>query len=337
MIDYNKPIALFSGVKLVDGPKKCLILDLDRSRSFHIERYFYDFIMENMGKSINEIISLFPLDEQKNVQDHFDFLIENEMIFTTDNPDLFPDMDLSWDHPSEITNSVIDVKEDSNHDWYEINRALNELGTGHLEIRYFYSPSAIELNETLKPFLTSRLKSIQIILKYSPEIVRGIENISVQYKRISMVTFYNSPEKNSKLNDMDIAKFIHTPENLSITKCGQISENLMINNREFFAEAQQNNSCLNRKLSIGSDGYIRNCPSMKETFGKLKAKKIMDVVSSDEFKSIWKIKKDEIDTCKVCEFRYSCMDCRAHIKDPNNRYSKPSTCSYEPYEGTWGH
>ena len=48
-----------------------------------------------------------------------------------------------------------------------------------------------------------------------------------------------------------------------------------------------------------------------------------------------KIKKDDIDVCKDCEFRYICTDCRSIIKDLNYRYSQPVKCKYNPYLGKW--
>jgi len=53
------------------------------------------------------------------------------------------------------------------------------------------------------------------------------------------------------------------------------------------------------------------------------------------FKDLWSINKDQIEVCKDCEFRYVCTDCRAFITDPDNRYSKPSTCTYDPYTAQW--
>jgi len=48
-----------------------------------------------------------------------------------------------------------------------------------------------------------------------------------------------------------------------------------------------------------------------------------------------KLSKDQIDICKECEFRYICTDCRAYIEDPENIYSKPLKCGYDPATNQW--
>ncbi len=63
---------------------------------------------------------------------------------------------------------------------------------------------------------------------------------------------------------------------------------------------------------------------------------LQEVVKNESsFKQYWSIKKDQIDTCKVCEFRYMCTDCRVFIENSDDLYSKPSKCNYNPYTGIW--
>lgn len=82
-------------------------------------------------------------------------------------------------------------------------------------------------------------------------------------------------------------------------------------------------------------GNIKNCPSIKNEYGNIKSDSIKEVIKNDLFTKYWNINKDQITTCKVCEFRYNCTDCRAFIEDSNDIYSKPSKCSYNPITCTW--
>ena len=54
-----------------------------------------------------------------------------------------------------------------------------------------------------------------------------------------------------------------------------------------------------------------------------------------DFKKYWFINKDQIAVCKDCEFRYICTDCRAYIENPEDMYSKPLKCAYNPYTSEW--
>jgi hypothetical protein len=46
-------------------------------------------------------------------------------------------------------------------------------------------------------------------------------------------------------------------------------------------------------------------------------------------------KKDQIEVCKDCEFRYICTGCRAYLEDPEDIHSKPLKCGYNPYTCEW--
>ena len=62
---------------------------------------------------------------------------------------------------------------------------------------------------------------------------------------------------------------------------------------------------------------------------------MQDAINGKAFRQKWDINKDEIEICKDCEFRHMCLDCRVFIDDPNNAYSRPSKCGYNPYICKW--
>lgn len=117
--------------------------------------------------------------------------------------------------------------------------------------------------------------------------------------------------------------------------CGIVSEWYFTPKTEVFIESKKFNSCLNHKISVDVSGEIKNCPSMKDSYGNIQTTTLQEAIDKTGFKDIWNINKDKIEVCKDCEFRYICQDCRAYIQDPNNIYSKPAKCSYDPYEAVW--
>lgn len=60
--------------------------------------------------------------------------------------------------------------------------------------------------------------------------------------------------------------------------CGKVSMNSFIVNFKMFTESQEYNSCLNRKISIDEEGFIRNCPSMTEHFGHISNASISELL-----------------------------------------------------------
>jgi SPASM domain peptide maturase of grasp-with-spasm system len=106
-------------------------------------------------------------------------------------------------------------------------------------------------------------------------------------------------------------------------------------NLKTFSESLNYNSCLNRKISIDKEGNIKNCPSMQKNYGCITNTSLSEVIDIQDFRRVWSIKKDDINTCKGCEFRYVCTDCRAYIENPENENSKPLKCGYNPSTNEW--
>jgi SPASM domain peptide maturase of grasp-with-spasm system len=101
------------------------------------------------------------------------------------------------------------------------------------------------------------------------------------------------------------------------------------------SESRIANNCLNKKVCIDRKGYIKNCLSMKDNYGHIENTLIAEVIQKEDFQKMWQIKKDNIEVCKNCEFRYMCLDCRVYTSDKNNLFSKPQKCTYDPYTTTW--
>jgi len=76
---------------------------------------------------------------------------------------------------------------------------------------------------------------------------------------------------------------------------------------------------------------------MKHHYGHISDTTLAEAIEKPGFKDCWFIKKDDIDVCQDCELRHICTDCRAFIKDPNNIYSQPAKCGYNPYIAKWQH
>jgi len=74
---------------------------------------------------------------------------------------------------------------------------------------------------------------------------------------------------------------------------------------------------------------------MREIYGNIKFDSLLSIPERDDFKKYWDINKSKITICSDCEYRSVCTDCRAYLANPNDMYSKPRKCNYDPYSGTW--
>lgn len=102
-----------------------------------------------------------------------------------------------------------------------------------------------------------------------------------------------------------------------------------------YIENRNHNSCLNRKISIDEFGEIKNCPSMKHSYGNINKTHLSEILKIKEYTNLWDINKDGIKVCKDCEYRNICSDCRAYLADANDIFSKPLKCKNNPYTGVW--
>ena len=74
---------------------------------------------------------------------------------------------------------------------------------------------------------------------------------------------------------------------------------------------------------------------MRQSYGNIQDTSLQKALDHPDFKKYWNITKDQVAVCQDCEFRYICTDCRAYLDDPEDTYSKPLKCGYNPYSATW--
>jgi SPASM domain peptide maturase of grasp-with-spasm system len=337
----NKLFLLFANCKVVSGAKRSIICDLQRGDFDFIPNGLTQILTEHRGESLKQIKDSYNNESDSMIDEYFDFLISKEYGFWGEDKDqaLFPDIDMTFISPSTITNSIIDVNENSQHNFEKIFVELEELGCTDLQIRFYSETDELFIEEMLSKLIRSRIKSVELIIKNNLKFpFEAIENLTARHPRIRNVIIHSSQEfKLAKINKMNgRGNIIYITDAIgSASHCGIIHHTNFAINLPTFTESQQYNSCLNGKISIDVNGDIKNCPSMRESFGNTQQLSLKEVSLNNSFKKLWGINKEQIEICKDCEFRHICTDCRAFLKDPNDIYSKPLKCNYDPYTAQW--
>jgi SPASM domain peptide maturase of grasp-with-spasm system len=249
---------------------------------------------------------------------------------------LFPNLNLDWNLPSLITNAQIDI----DNSYFKKDRCtrvlteLSEMNCECIEIRSFSIIKPSIINHMLEVTQDSRIKELRFILHFDKEIEQLFqEELICQHSRINSITFHNS-----KINDTKKIKGVnifYLEDKLDSSKCGQVCSSAFTINIENFTESINFNNCLNRKVAIDSNGNIKNCGSQEESFGNVNELSLTEAINNSRFQKLWHVRKDDIEVCKDCEFRYICTDCRIFKNDSNDIYSKPKKCNYDPYTNTW--
>lgn len=252
-------------------------------------------------------------------------------------------MSEEWDYNRLLKRCIIDVR-DKWHDLKLIFQQLNELTCGELEIRSYRILLLDEIKEITSFIISSSIDSIVLIIPFSSVIynetfMRSLSECIENDFRLR-VTFYGV------IKEVDIAvlkeyqlKYTALSLNLSFVNtlitgcdsCGQITiDNLYTMTIQQYMENKKYNGCLNRQISIDENGYIKNCPSMQKHWGHILDIKLQKVYDNPEFRFYWNLNNDQIEICNQCEFRRICLGCRAYLSDPQNIYSKPKKCTYNP-------
>jgi SPASM domain peptide maturase of grasp-with-spasm system len=328
---------LFAGCVPVRGARRSTICDLQR-QSFHfIPNGLYEILTEHTGATVAAIQASYDHEFDEEIDEYFAFLEHHELGFWCDDPERFPPLDLTWEAPERITNAIIDVDAESDHDFAKILSELDDLGCKALEVRCFHRPALAELRAILDAARYGRLRSIDLLAGYSPELTPdALASLVKTYRRVSSVVIHSAPESRTPAPDAAGVAIRYRREAIDSPRCcGKIHPGYFAIDVETFAEAQRHNTCLNRKVSVDARGEIRNCPSLPRSFGNVRATSLHSALAQRDFAALWSINKDQIAVCKDCEFRYICTDCRAYLKDTGDLYAKPSKCTYDPYTAEW--
>ncbi len=289
------------------------------------------------GKKINEIKKSYNNEYDEILDEYFEFLLLNEFVFTTNYPELFPKLSLEWIDPFKINNSIVDMDLD-----FEVNKILLQLDNlkcKSVEFRFY----KIDFMTKIKSILNwleenkSIITSIGFVIPSSKDTTLDNLESLINNPRIFYFIVANSNE--NKFIEINSSKksfiFFTNEEVKDHSHCGIISNKIFNVNTRLFTESQHHNTCLNRKISIDKDGNIKNCPSMPQSFGNIKDTTLEEALNHPDFKKYWNINKEQIEVCKDCEFRHICTDCRAYLENPEDQYSKPLKCGYNPYTNEW--
>lgn len=90
--------------------------------------------------------------------------------------------------------------------------------------------------------------------------------------------------------------------------------------------------CFGQRIYI--DVFLDVYPCVMERrllHGSLKDHELSEIIDAE---GICKLRKDDVDECKFCEYRYACFDCRPNAKE-RGFHDKPWNCTYSPCEGVW--
>lgn len=324
-------LVLHSGCFVVNGFLNSLIADLQRGIFLVIPKSLSTIINKCEEQSIESVIKEIDNNSIENFNSYVDFLINEDFGFLTKDVHSF----------KNSTNVKINIVEynlicEKSSFILDLPCLLENLNFSAIYVRINDKLNVDRLSQVLDILTINKyLKYVQICADYNENINEEIlKEISYKYPILGGINLF-SAHKSDKHVFEELTIDYNSNKYLGFINCGLISSKYFSCNHKLFSESQYNNSCLFRKISIDKEGNIKNCPSMSESFGNIRDTTLAEAIEKPGFKKYWDINKDKIHVCKDCEFRYICTDCRAYVEDPDDIFSKPLKCGYNPYTGEW--
>lgn len=333
---------LSSSCAMTKGYRRTLIQDFIRNYADFVSNDYYELSMLLDRHKVCEIMEMVDEKSHAHFFEFLDFMLKKEYSFLTEDISLFPPISTKLDDSSQqITDAIIEIDEEHS-DMVTVKNFLGELNSVRckdIQIRLFSFSGFSSLNKIAELVQNYELNYVEIHIDNSSIITyEECCKILFEYAQISNIFLYNAPiysakdyyERGEGNVDIQLGSVIYIGDKLDSGKCGIINKYCQVyGNRSFFTMSKDYNSCLFKKVSLDRNGMVKNCPSLPETYDLSLG--LSNIIESLDFRKYWNIKKDDIEVCKDCEFRYNCLDCRAHTLD-RNTYSKPASCKYNPYE-----
>lgn len=317
MIQNDTQTILSANCFFVKGVKRNLIIDFQNNVWYHID---FDLDISNI-KSLNNIS-----EEDKKILFDNQILIEVPIGVVKN----FIPMNKAFEVPSIIEFGIVDRDKESTFSIKDVLLWFEDLLMKHCQFRYFGPINIREINEILNIVHDSIIESVEFIVPYNIQVVEHFRKIKDLNSKLFSVTYHSCESDMIKLSEKSTHEFFTHEILLSADQCGVVHPGFFSNSKKHVLKSINYNSCLYKKIGIDVNGNIKNCPTIKNIIGHVS--NIKELSFKDLTTEYWFIKKDEIEICQDCEFRYICSDCRVKV---DSQYSRPTTCEYNPYTGLW--
>ena len=317
----DKYINFFSCCILVKGFERSVIYDIQRETIEFIPNTLIDFVEDIRGRKVSDVLEEY--NGHKVAKEYLNFLEKKEFIFYSSHSS-FPELSAisTNEDTSEILFTTVILSQHIYDNLETFAQNIQQLGVKRLHLHLDNENCMEELLNVLSSLEYSRVINISLSFPY-----QKISKKLYDHKRITSITIYNSPKKRSvNENDM-IRNYITVNDSkLFLTRFNLFDIAISIN---AYNVAKNYNLALFKTIFIDGNGNIKYNSSDKSSYGN-----ILDdfkTIKKDAVKKvskIWNSKREEIEPCNVCEFRYCCTTTFIPEKSKNG-YAV--TCNYNPY------
>ncbi len=294
---------IYSHIQAVKGDKVSILYDFQKNQVIYINHSLHALIELFDNYSIKELELKFK-DQISLFNENIDYLIKKRVLFKTNSPQDFLNVDFSYETPEHITNSVLEYS--GNYSLDKVFNELEKLLVKYVELR-LHKLSTMEYEkvfQSLSKYLSQGVRSLQLMVPYDDKkIIMKILDRN-RYPKIIRILFYNA--KSSTVLLKESVELCFTSENLrEIRNKNNDYLNSFVFDSSYFIEAQKYNPYYNKRLCIDQNGDIKNCLKNFNSFGNIDNCVMKDIVVSEEFQKLWYARHDLIEEIKDHELRYN--------------------------------
>lgn len=342
-------LVLLTTCQLAQGKNKNILINYASDQIYDLPNEYLETLNLLKNFPIVEVAKrLDDKDSRANFNSFIEFLIKNEMAYVTSYPESFPSISSNINNDSRrIIDGIVEITKDSKIETIQkFCIEISNLDCRELQLWIVNEIDVKNLRLILNVIVQYNYSYVEIHSDYNgifanTELVKKFINA---YPILKKVYLYSAPyderidivNHHENFAPLSIGEIIFIKEPFEEGKCcGQIHfSSLDFSGYWVSNMLHKKNGCLYKKISLDRSGYIKNCPCMEMNYGHILSTNILDVMALKEYQKWGEIKKDDIEICKDCVFRYNCSDCRA-FRCSSNIYSKPKKCTYNPYTNRW--
>lgn len=318
-------LRLHAYVHFVPGEPNGALYNLRSGRVRTVPPVFEAVLSAFSSYPLTTVLADFFGGDEALLQQYVDFLVGGDWAFLTSWPERFPPADDSWEIPFALSTAI--VAHDF-HEPYALAPLLEELslaGCRHLELQlhnYPFGEEAAEVWHEMGRMLrrcefrrgTLVLGEDQGAKMVCPE---GIDRLLMNWPLFGTVVLLGQNERqDTSLNGRTYHLRRVTSLKAYAESTWQQRPDAHFIGPSYFREALSANPFFNRRLAVDRTGSFRNdlLYGGQETYGKVGARSVAEVLADGEFLARWKAGPDTITNVKGNPLRYCLRYDRALVR-----------------------
>lgn len=329
----NKYFKFYSSCIPVIGAKRGIIYDLRRGDLYYLPKTILEILDEYSTFELHKLFEDYK--SQINIlKKYLNYLVNNELIFFTNNLENFPCLDKTFKKPFVLDILLLEIDNfDLTKKKLVESQEVNSLG--FTEIVLISNTNSIENLEKILFLLDkTKVQTLSYFIDFKYFNFDKINLLSEKFLRLREVIVFNCPKGNDLEKRGNINFLTLSIDDFLLLKITNVND--FVVNINAYTESQKYNLFYNRRIYVDNKNNVKHGIKEIGNFGNLKISKIVEILSSNNFTNLWNISKDQIEVCKDCEFRYICPDNRIPIKkDAELYYYHNNDCNYNPYTNQW--